>query len=184
MIEQWVDLYADKLYAFAVLKLKDKSLAEDFVQDTFLAALQSEKSFRSESGVYTWLIAILKNKIADYYRKLIKQRTTIGYDILETQRKELYFDEDGKWNKKEVPINWNIDDSSLTEQIEVTNVLDECIEKLPAKWGMLIKLKYLLDEDSEKICKDLKITPSNYWVMVHRAKLDLRKCIELNYVKK
>jgi len=170
-INSCVALYTKDLYAWAYYKTGDKSLSEDLVQDTFLAAIKSQKNFKGDSEIKTWLFGILKNKIADYFRKA---STKISSRIN-------FFDGEN-WNEKEIPASWNIsEEKELLDDIAFKNTLGNCIDKLPAVWSSVIRMKFIDDRKTEIICDENGISPNNYWQIIHRSKLQLRKCLETNW---
>ncbi len=179
-ITTWVKAYTRDLYAYTQSKIPDKEAAEDIVQNTFLAAVESYSKFRHDSNPKTWLFAILKNKIADYLRQKYKQ-TDINqsFDPL-----EICFDKDGSWNPCHKPEHWLFDEEELLDNPEFNQVLKNCVEHLPAKWSSAVQLKYFYEDNSNEICDRLKITLTNFWQMIHRAKVMLRFCLESNWFNK
>ncbi|MEO8173535.1 MAG: sigma-70 family RNA polymerase sigma factor [Sediminibacterium sp.] len=179
----WVDKYADYLFRFALSRVNDKVTAQDLVQETFLSALEHVSDFEGRSTEATWLTAILKNKIIDLYRKRssgIAKRT----ESLEEQPDMDFFDAaDGHWKDVFRPKEFGIAGDRVTAK-EFTSILQQCMQKLPPLWFSVFSLKHMEDESSEKICKNMKITPSNFWVIMHRSKLNLRTCLEKNGYKK
>ncbi|MBL0309943.1 MAG: sigma-70 family RNA polymerase sigma factor [Bacteroidetes bacterium] len=181
-IHSWVKLYADGLYGWAYYRVSNKEVAQDLVQDTFLSALKSQKNFRGDSSEKTWLHTILKNKIIDYYRSKAKHQTReLNQQVVD---RDYYFDEHGQWKADAMPKDWGIDYSQPLESEEFMMVLEKCKEKLTAAQNTAFTMKYIEDMPTEEVCKELEIAPSNYWVIVHRAKLQLRKCLEINWIKK
>jgi RNA polymerase sigma-70 factor (TIGR02943 family) len=180
VIKSWVVSFTDGLYLRACSAVADKAIAEDLVQETFIAAFQSFDKFRSESSPQTWLFAILNNKINDHYRSkqktpvLSKDTTFFGY----------FFDDHGHWRESEYPKEWSDADLHLLDNSEFKNTLQKCRRNLPEHWDMVLQLKYIDQRDGKEICQDLNITPSNFWQLMHRAKLQLRKCLELHWFKK
>jgi len=177
MFENWVNQFSDTLYSWAYHKTSSKETAEDLVQDTFVSAYHKIDSFKGKSQPKTWLFSILNNKIIDYYKKKSKQFTISADDYInEVKKIDGFFDEHEKWKS----------DADLTEQHWLDNpdfnsILLSCIKNLPENWQFIIQSKYILDKKSADICQELKITQSNYWQISHRAKLLLKKCIELNW---
>ena len=170
-INSCVKLYTKDLFAWAYYKTGDKLLSEDLVQDTFLAAVKAKKDFRGESEIKTWIFAILKNKIADYFRK----------SITNISSSSTFFDGD-IWKEKEIPASWNIaDDKELLDDSAFNNTLNNCIDKLPAVWCSVIRMKFIDDRKTEIICDENGISQNNYWQIIHRSKLQLRKCLEKNW---
>ncbi|WP_291913622.1 sigma-70 family RNA polymerase sigma factor [Chitinophaga sp. CB10] len=171
---EWVNRYADDFFRFAMARVSDRIIAQDLVQDTFLSALQSADQFRGHSSERNWLLAILKNKIIDHYRK---EGKVVSLGRLEEE--DAFFDEKGHWRKEAAPQPW----PAPGEQNEFYRILRACIRKLNGLGQAVINLKYLEEKKSEEICKELSISPSNYWVLMHRARLHLRSCLEKNWLK-
>ena len=165
------------MYSWAFHKLANTELAKDFVQDTFLAAAEKLETFKGNSSPKTWLFSILNHKIIDYYRKKINQPIH-----MENQAFSVFFENDGGWNKNQIPKKWQDEDEGhLLDNDEFNKVLHKCLDALPEQWSICVKLKYLIEKKGEEICQELEITPSNFWQIVHRAKLRLRDCIENNW---
>lgn len=176
---KWVDNYSDKLMRFAYNRVRDRETALDLVQDTFLSALKSVDSFKGEISEKNWLFLILRNKIIDYYRKKARNMVT-NIDFSENDE-DNHFDENGVWRKATTPQDWGKDAHQSLENKEFQLILQKCISKLKEIQRIVFTLKYMNDEETESICKELEINSNNYWVIIHRAKLNLRKCIELNW---
>jgi RNA polymerase sigma-70 factor (TIGR02943 family) len=177
-ITLWVDLYTEDLYKWAMSRLSDIETAKDVVQETFITAFQKLGSFEGKSSPKTWLVAILNNKIIDLYRRKANDPTVRAFD-----NEHFFFDDDGMWRDTERPAPWEAPPELLDDH-EFANTLEKCMEKLPKPWLTAVKSKYLLDRDGNDICKELNVSSSNYWQMIHRAKLSLRQCIEVNWFKK
>ncbi len=173
-----VEKYTEDLYSWAVYKVSDSELAKDLVQDTFLAAAEKIDSFKGQSSHKTWLFSILNHKIIDVYRKKVKQPLPAENDVFSK-----FFDAGGDWKKEERPQNWQEDEGHLLDNSEFQAVLKQCMGALPERWSFAIKSKYLLDKKGEEICQELGITPTNFWQIVHRAKLQLRDCVDTNWFK-
>ncbi len=182
-VENWVGLYSDQLYSWALHKTSSKETAEDLVQETFLAAFHKIESFQGKSQPKTWLFSILNNKIIDYYR-LSAKTTNINFSLSEStanQRSENLFTETGCWKDQEINPIWE-QEQELLDNPEFNNVMHDCLEELPKKWKIAITSKYLTDKKAEEICQELEITASNYWQIVHRGKLLIKKCLEVKWV--
>lgn len=178
-IKDWVELYSDSLFTWAFHKTSDKETAEDLVQETFLAAVQNYAKFEGKSEPKTWLISILRNKIADHFRKSYRNNENKTVSLSQ------FFDKNEDWILSERPQKWDMEDEQhLLDNPDFTKILANCLSKLPGQWNASIVLKYLEEKESEKICQELQITPTNYWQILHRAKLQLRKCLDLNWFKK
>ncbi len=185
-IKSWVTSYSDKMYSWALYKTNSKETAEDLVQETFIAAFQSFEKFEEKSEPKTWLFGILNHKIADHFRKLYRQPVVNESDRnLEAGNNffDTFFDADGSWIKEQRPQSWP-DNSHLLDNTEFVKILQVCMKKLPSNWFAAINLKYLEEKKGEQICQELEITPTNFWQILHRAKLQLRKCLEVHWFKK
>jgi RNA polymerase sigma-70 factor (ECF subfamily) len=179
---QWIEQYADTLFKFAVSRVGDSETAKDLVQETFLSALKNADSFRKEISEKNWLFTILKNKIIDHYRSSAKSLVSSLDEYLEKAND--YFDEEGNWQPSAMPKQWGIDYSQNIETKEFYEILEKCKKKLNELQNMVFTLKYLDEKNSNEICKELNISSSNYWVLIHRAKLQMRQCLEKNWFKK
>nr|NQU93084.1 sigma-70 family RNA polymerase sigma factor [Bacteroidota bacterium] len=175
-LEKWVEQYTDGLYSWAVYKVSDTELAKDLVQDTFLAASEKIATFKGESSPKTWLFSILNYKVIDHYRAKAKQPVK-----LEDQSFSNFFNDDGEWRPDKKPQDWHGHENHLLDDADFQLILKKCLEALPEKWNACVKLKYLMDKNGDEICQELEITPTNFWQMMHRAKLSLRDCVEVNW---
>jgi RNA polymerase sigma-70 factor (ECF subfamily) len=174
------------MYSWAFYKTSSRETAEDLVQETFLTALQSFEKFERKSNPKTWLFAILNNKINDRYRRQIKNPTLSEQQQNEKGSYSLFeqlFDSERQWKKEERPKFWQVESENILDSPDFNKVLHRCIEALPATWFSAVQLKYLEEKKGELICQELEITPSNFWQILHRAKLQLRKCLEANWFK-
>lgn len=175
--DKWIDNYSDMLYAFTVSRVSDREVAKDIVQDTFLSAWKARDGYKGEASEKSWLFTICRNKIIDHYR-----RSTLKTIDLQAEEEQDFFDkDDGHWTKAASPHDWAVNYTDTVETKEFYEVLTNCKGKLKEQQQAVFTMKYLEEMDSEDICKVLDITPSNYWVLVHRAKVHLRKCIEKNW---
>ena len=177
--EQWVDQYGDYLYRYALARVADAETAQDLVQEALLAALQSLKRFQGRSSIKTWLIAILKRKIVDHYRRQRARQQTDNIEAL-TNGLDRMFDESGHW--RVAPNDWETDPVSVYEQKEFMDVLYTCLAKLPARQAEIFMLREFEDLSTETICAQLEISESNSWVMLYRARMQLRGCLEANWL--
>jgi RNA polymerase sigma-70 factor (ECF subfamily) len=175
----WVEKYADYLYGFAMLRIRDEDVAKDLVQDTFLAGLQRLGSFEGNSTEKTWLTAILKNKIADFYRK---RSVSNLKEISAEGEVQVFFDaESGHWTEKDYPRAFGLEVDNPLMMKELGIVLNDCLAKLPGLWFSVFSMKHIDDLASELICTELKLTAANFWVIMHRTKLNLRACLQKNW---
>lgn len=185
--QNWTDKYADDLYGYALSKSSSTELAEDFVQETFLSALNGIKNFKGNSSERTWLFSILKNKIADHYRKASTRYEVSDNSFMQGDESrsflDLFFDNGGEWTKQAKPKQWSADEGNILDDKDFQLAMQKCVGKLPANWHTAITLKFLEEKDSDDICKELNVSASNYWVIMHRAKLMLRTCLEKTWFK-
>ena len=174
--EEWVDQYADLLFSYSLARVNDVQYAEDIVQSVFLSAWKARESFTGEAAEKTWLFAICKNKIIDYYRK------NSGYhpDSLD---EALYFDHTGHWTASAAPGEWGDAAEVPGQQKEFFSILRICTGKMKTVQQKVFAMKYLDEMKTEDICSVLDISLSNYWVLIHRAKLHLRDCLEKNWLQ-
>ena len=176
----WLNAHGDYLYRFALGRLRDPHLAEDVVQETLLAAITS-KSYTGQSAPRTWLTGILKHKIIDLVRKQSREQSVedIEQVAFDDSGMDEYFDNTGHWS--EAPQNWDIPHNAL-EQKQFLTILQNCMDRLPQKLAHLFLLRDIHEDDNEQICKELDISPTNAWVMLYRARMGLRKCLEINWL--
>ncbi len=174
---KWIDNYADYLYNYSISRVNNSDLAKDLVQDTFFAGLKSAKNFQGKASERTWLVSILKRKIIDYYRKINskKGQAEVRMSFYEDGENE------GSWLEERVPQSWDNASEKKIENEELRNQLEFCINKLPEKYAMVFRMKTVQEFETEEICKELGITSSNLWVIIHRARTQLRKCMEDNW---
>lgn len=180
---QWLTEHGDYLYRFALARLRDPHQAEDAVQETLLAAMQGQP-FAGKSAVRTWLTGILKHKIIDLMRKQMREQATyaLGEDngLPEQPGMDEFFEGDDRhW--ADSPQVWAMPDGQL-EQKQFLQILQSCLERLPQKLAMLFTLRDIQEEDNDTICKELGISATNAWVMLYRARMGLRKCLELHWM--
>ena len=179
--ETWVDQYGDYLYRFALSRIKDQAVAEDLVQETFLAALHGRKSFKGHSAVKTWLSAILKHKIVDYVRKKSRERTISETDTI-TETVDGFFHKNGSWKIR--PEKWKLDPSKIYEQSEFMDTFFKCLAELPDRLSKAFILREMEGYSTKEICNALQVSATNSWVMLYRARMFLRRCLELDWFNK
>jgi len=161
------------LLRYASLQLRDRNAAEDAVQETLVAALAGEKSFGGRSNLRTWLTGILKHKLIDAIRKSGRETPIESDEALEA-----LFNESGHW--KTFPPEWRSPDQSL-EQKQFFAALEMCLEGLPEKTARVFLMREHMGLETDEICKDLGVTPTHVWVLLYRARMALRKCLEMNW---
>ncbi len=175
--DQWIDLYADYLFNYTISRVDDTEIAKDIVQDTFLAALKSAKNYKGDASERTWLIAILKRKIIDHYRKINSNKGKAEVRMTFANEDE----SEGDWLEKKVKDPFSLNAEHMLENEELGLAIHSCIGKLPTKQAEVFKMKTIDGYDTETICNDLNITSSNLWVLIHRARTSLVECLENNW---
>jgi RNA polymerase sigma-70 factor (ECF subfamily) len=164
------------LLRYASLQLRDSHAAEDAVQETLLAALAGEGAFQGRANLRTWLTGILKHKIVDAIRRASRDAITVSEDELES-----LFDERGHWI--DPPGAWSDPDASL-EQKRFFAALEACLARLPEKIARAFMMREHLGLDTGEICKELAITPTHCWVLLYRARMALRECLNKEWFAK
>ena len=178
---KWVEMYADYLYAYAITRIRDEELARDLVQETFLAALERLAKFEGKSTERTWLTAILKNKIIDVYRKKSSQPLLSEIKTAEQEQQD-FFEDDGHWSPHRRPQPFGIEGHDSLHNKEFNRILQACMKKLPELWLAVFTMKHIDEEATPNICAELKVSDSNFWVIIHRTKLNLRACLQKNWI--
>ncbi len=176
---EWVDRYGDYLFRYAMLRLRDRSRAEDVVQETFLAALEGRDSFSGDSSEGTWLVAILKHKIADHFRRQAREARLPDEEPPESPG-DGPFDARGHWTTG--PREWAADPAELLHQKKFLEQLSKCLAGLSPKLAIAFTLREIDGADTEEICKVLGVTETNLWVILHRARGRLRECLETRWL--
>lgn len=167
-----------QLLKYARLQLRNPAWAEDAVSETLLAALEKPQAFAGQSQLKTWLVGILKHKLIDQIRRNSREISSSTNEEDGIDLDELLFKPDGHW--REMPQDWGDPEQAL-RQLEFMKVLEACVDHLPGQQGRLFMMREWLELDTEEICKVLAISPTNLWVMLHRARLRLRECLQLNW---
>lgn len=177
----WADKYTDYLFSHAYYKIGKREEAEDLVQETFLSAYKGRETYNGAASEKTWLMAILKNKIIDYYRKPKVTESFSSYlDQTEESFESCFFDQNnyGRWSEKIKDNYFSKAADGFLLSKEFQKFLSICLDKMPPKLKAVFVSKYIDDEKTENICKEHEITSSNYWVIIFRSKTILRTCLE------
>jgi RNA polymerase sigma-70 factor (ECF subfamily) len=172
--------YRGYLLRYALMQLRDPTAAEDAVQETLLAALEGAARFSGKSSVKTWLTGILKHKIIDQVRRQSREQPLLDGDgeSTEAEMADAYFAADGHW--RDAPSNWGDPDRAF-ENRRFWEAYEACAKLMPARMARVFAMREVLELSTEEICKALEITPTNCWVLLHRARLSLRNCLELKW---
>lgn len=178
IIESWVDEHGDYLFRYALPRVRDRHVAEELVQETYLAALKAVESFRGDSSPRTWLVGLLRRKIADHYRKRSREGEGESIDTTDPMI-DAWFDDKGSWIKW--PSRCEMDPAELLQRADFWVVLENCVQALPERLAAAFTLRMMEARESEEVCKVLSITTTNLWVALHRARARLRACLEANW---
>ena len=169
------------LLRYARLQLRDPA-AEDAVQETLLAAIEGAARFSGKSSLRTWLTGILKHKIIDHLRRNSREQPlSSGDDAAEADAVDALFAGDGHW--RDFSADWGNPDAAL-ENRRFWAALELCVQRLPARTARVFMMREVMEMPNEEICKALDITATNCWVLLHRARLTLRECLELQWFGK
>jgi len=177
--ELWVDAYHHSLFKYALSRLGDADLAEEKIQETFLAALQSRKAFRGLASEKTWLISILKRKIYDHFRRIGREKQfkrsfpieCSSYDVLDRKRMLALRSR-----------NWFSDPSRFYEQKEFLKIIKHALSELPDRTAQAFVLREVIELSSREICEFMDISTCNLYVMVHRARKRLKDDLQLKWL--
>ena len=183
---RWLDEHGDYLFKYAVFRLRDDTAAEDAVQETFLGALKAYEKFQGRGSERTWLVGILKHKIIDHFRKA-EREAPIGEEGDDGPEHADFFERSdewvGHWNADCAPSEWHATPAELIERSDFWKVFSDCLSPLPQRTASAFTLREVDGLKSEEICEILSISVNNLWVMLHRARLHLRNCLEINWFK-
>ena len=180
---KFVEALRVQMLKFATLQLSDPHLAEDAVQEALVGAMKNVSSFGGRSALKTWVFAILKNKIADTLRQ--KQRMVFVSSLFSDEEEEdkgieALFNGKGFWHVHERPANWTDPEQSLHNG-EFWRVFEACLEGLPPKQARIFMMREFVELETEEISESLGLSVSNLHVILHRARLRLRECMENNW---
>lgn len=178
-IDRLVGDHADALFAFAVSRVGDEGVAEELVQETFLGALRDRESFRGKSAFRTWLIGIMRHKIADHWRRTAREERLHDGAAEDSAVQEM-FTTMGQW--RHPPSDGKLDPNDMIEREEFWAAFRECLSRLPAGQRSVFALRVMEEHGVDSICKALGASATNVWVMLHRARLRLRRCLEAEWL--
>jgi RNA polymerase sigma-70 factor (ECF subfamily) len=184
--ERWVDEHGDYLFKFALMRLRDPQRAEDAVQETFLAALKGGQSFAGRSAEKSWLVGILKNKICDHFRKAGRETTFTDLQFYDDEEGDRFVADGvgkGGWIHELGPQEWHKAGENLDNELFWKTYRD-CAGKLPTNVAAVFNLREVDGIESKEVCAMLNISEGNLWVMLHRARMALRRCLETNWFAK
>ncbi len=187
------DLFQDSTYIsdlreqmlkFATLQLRDKTQAEDAVQDALISAYKNCKAFAGKCAFKTWVFAILKNKIIDLIRG--KSRFVAIADLQENSEDQedysFMFDANGHWQAEHSPSTWNNPENTFKQQ-QFWLIFETCLNKLPGPQAQTFMMREFIGLESDEICKELALNTSNLHVLLYRARMSLQKCLDTKWFK-
>ncbi len=177
-LQQSLQQIRPTLLRFAMLQLRNEAAAEDVVQETLLAALEGKSAFSGRSQLKTWAVSILRNKIVDHLRRGSREGSLPQVDEYGDEDFDALFDGTGHW--QEPPGDWG-DPAKVLEQHGFYDVLELCMKALPENIARVFTMKEVLGFETEEICKELKMSSSNCWVVLYRARMRLRECLQLKW---
>jgi RNA polymerase sigma-70 factor (TIGR02943 family) len=178
--ERWVDDHGECLYRFALIRVRKPEVAEDLVQETFLAAVRGYEKFGGRSSERSWLVGILKNKIVDHFRKLGRETSFTDMEFLSDEFLEKFVSV-GFWNHEKGPHEWKPEPDEVMHRAEFWQTMRDCLSKLPQKGRDVFAMREMDDVSSKEICAMLSISDSNLRVMLHRVRMALRECLEIKW---
>lgn len=171
-----LEVHRQALFKFAMLQLRNEAHAEDAVQETMVAAIRGAERFAGDSSVRTWLIGILKHKIIDHFRKASREQPlNPGNDETSLDDFDVLFKEDGHFIDE--PCAWANPEQALSQRM-FFEVLERCMEGLPKNTARVFTMREVMGSDTDEICRELSITANNCWVLLYRARMALRSCLE------
>lgn len=178
--QMWLEEYGDYLFRYALLKVKDTHFAEDLVQETLLAAISAKNDFSHQSTIRTWLIGILKHKLVDHFRR--QEHEIIMTDLVDQDEEDNlddFFKTNGSWIDK--PDTFPNPELAF-QQKEFWKVFQRCLSGLKLKQIEVFLAKEIHGMSNEDICKNFSLNPTNTWVLMHRARLSLHKCLKTHWI--
>lgn len=181
--DTWLEEHGDYLFRFAMLKLKDAALAEDLVQDTLVSAMAAKDRYLPLATVRTWLTTIMKNKILDHWRR--QGREITATDLMgaagEDASVDEFFNQAGRW--ADMPNVYPNPDAAL-ESKQFWAVFEHCLSRLKPQQAEVFLAKEVHGMESQEISESYSLSPNNIWVLMHRARVALGKCLEIHWVSK
>ncbi|MFN8059158.1 MAG: sigma-70 family RNA polymerase sigma factor [Vicinamibacterales bacterium] len=176
-----MDTHGDVLFRYALVRVRDESVAEELVQDTFVAALQAQDTFAERSSPRTWLVGILKHKIMDHFRRVSRDRPSVTPEA--DRDRQLFETGTRNWDHDIGPADWGSDPELAVQREQFWRVLQRCLGELPPRLSMAFTMREVDGLETGELCKVLDVTTTNLWVMLHRARAHLRLCLENHWIK-
>ena len=180
--ETWVDRYGDYLYGYAMSRLHDPEVAADCVQETFMAGIKSLDRFDGSRDIKFWLRGIMSHKIVDEIRKSVREKKIDIDTDDEALLESLWYKYSGTATANPTP--WQFNPRKNYDNTEFWEVFAECIQQVknPARDAFILRV--LEDKTSEEVCRIMNISPNYLWVLLHRARLQLKVALEAKWTGK
>jgi RNA polymerase sigma-70 factor (ECF subfamily) len=172
-----VEWHGDVLYRYALARLRNPTAAEEVVQETLLAALQARERFSGRSSEQTWLVGILKHTILDQFRRASRERPLESEEEWPADLRGAFTD-GGGWQPSAAPAEWRTDARAAAQRQEFRDALAACLGRLPGRLADAFALRELEGLGAEDIRKVPGVSATNLWVMLHRERFALRRCLE------
>ena len=179
--EGWLEKHGNYLYSYALCRLRNPELAEEKVQETFVGALQTQRRFQGRASERTWLTSILKRKIFDHFRKICRERACDS-GLLEKASLDSFFDRKGKWIAG--PNKWYWEPDKALRQKEFCDIFHHCLSKIPNRMAQVFLLREVDGYKGDEICALMGISPTNLGVILYRARMRLRRLMEIEWFGK
>lgn len=182
----WLDSHGDYLYHYALVRVRERSVAEDLVQETLLAAIGATESHEGRSSERTWLTGIMKHKVFDYFRRLVRTPELQMADKKEQCELDCFEQTgawQGHWREDQAPMSWPSDAASLVESREFCETFDRCLLGLPPLMAMAFSLREIDGMSTPEICEILDVSPNHLSVILHRARAKLRQLLEVEWFR-
>ena len=174
-----LQLHRSYLVRYAILQLRDPHLAEDVVQETLVAAIENRSKFSAQSSLRTWLVGILKHKILDLMRRQAREpQLNVADGEDENDLIDSLFEKDGHWSAP--PQAWADPEKSM-ENTHFWETFEQCNQRMPVNTARAFMMREFMEMSTEEICQELSISTTNCWVLLHRARLALRECLDLHW---
>jgi len=179
--DNWFKDHGDYLFRYALVRLRNKGIAEDMVQETLLAGLKGKEQFKGQASERTWLVGILKHKLMDYFRKSSRESPVTDF-ISSEESPEDFFDRNGKWKVK--PGAWGSDPADVLENKEFWKTFKECMGELPGRLADVFSLREFEGLKAEEIRNLMGLSTTNLNVLLYRARMRLARCLDTNWFEK
>ena len=180
---KWLDSHGDYLYRYALVRVRDASVAEDLLQETLLAGVGGHLAHAGRSSERTWLVGIMKHKVIDHFRRVARNAP---FQLSAEREDEIDCFEEagpwrGHWREDRAPNNWMVDAGQCFESAEFWETFDRCLSQLPQQMSIAFTLREIDGLTSTEICEILNVTPNNLWVLLHRSRSKLRELLDANW---